>query len=90
MDKAFHEIDPRGITLNPDGSIHFANHRLRAAAISSATQEAIRPMSENAGKCTNSGTCTATNYTCNNSGNCQSSSNVGACSGSSSPQPGNG
>lgn len=79
MDKAFHNIDPRGITLNPDGSIHFDNHRLRAAAIASATRGTIRPMGENAGNCTNSGTCSGTNYTCTNTGDCSKASNVGVC-----------
>ncbi|CTP90339.1 MULTISPECIES: hypothetical protein [Xanthomonas translucens group] len=87
MDKAFHQIDPRGITLNPDGSLNFANHRLRAAAIASATAGAIRPMSENAGTCTNSGTCSSTNYTCNNTGDCSKASNVGACRAGGQPSP---
>ncbi|MBB5878219.1 MULTISPECIES: hypothetical protein [Xanthomonas] len=87
MDKAFHDIDPRGITLNPDGSLNFANHRLRAAATASAKADAIRPMSENAGRCTNSGTCSSTNYTCNNTGDCSKASNVGSCVGGNSSLP---
>lgn len=76
MTTAFPQIDPNGITLNPDGSIYFNNKDVRRAAIELSS--GIGVMSTNGGQCTNSGSCDGSNMNCTNSGVC-TGDNFGQC-----------
>ena len=77
MDSPFSTIDPNGITLKADGSIHFQNAEVRASAVElSSRRNGLQ--STNSGTCTNAASCTATNLNCSNAGSC-TGENLGQC-----------
>ena len=94
MENPLHKIDPSGITLASDGSLHYQDQALLDAV---QVSPSVIPDLTNTGGCRNASSCndksnglactnsdaclnTTNGLGCSNAGDCQRSFNIGACS----------
>jgi hypothetical protein len=93
MGSAFHDIDPAGMAIAPDGSPVYSDRRLVKAVVEGCGDTGMHPNRPNQAcpnpascgtnwiNCTNDANCTGKDneFICKNRGNCDPSSNAPQC-----------